>query len=161
VLCLSRTKHFQWDSARAHAVTARRKDGAGDRCLWRLLALHPQCHASGLCVCVPLFLCLCVCVCVCVCCYSEVSRWGWGPMSLATCPPSSMTCVWSVCVCVFLSLSLSASLCACVLLQRGVKMGLGTDVSGGYSPSILNAMRLVSLSVSLYLSLHVPVRVDW
>ena len=29
------------------------------------------------------------------------------------------------------------------LLEAGVKVGLGTDVSGGYSPSILDAMRQV------------------
>lgn len=27
------------------------------------------------------------------------------------------------------------------LLRRGIKVGLGTDVAGGYSPSILSAMR--------------------
>jgi guanine deaminase len=28
------------------------------------------------------------------------------------------------------------------MLESGVKIGLGTDVSGGYSPSMLNAMRM-------------------
>lgn len=33
-------------------------------------------------------------------------------------------------------------------LDRGLKIGLGTDVSGGYAPSILDAIKLVCTSVS-------------
>jgi len=38
------------------------------------------------------------------------------------------------------------------LVKRGVKIGLGTDVSGGYSPSMLNAMReAISVSTTVFL----------
>lgn len=37
------------------------------------------------------------------------------------------------------------------LISKGVKIGLGTDVSGGYSPSMLNAMReAISVSTTVY-----------
>ena len=38
------------------------------------------------------------------------------------------------------------------LVGRGLKIGLGTDVSGGYSPSMLNAMRsAITVSSSYYM----------
>jgi len=40
------------------------------------------------------------------------------------------------------------------LLERGVKIGLGTDVSGGYSPSMLNAMRMAIAASSVYTVNH-------
>ncbi|KAJ6630609.1 hypothetical protein B0H10DRAFT_1982024 [Mycena sp. CBHHK59/15] len=39
-------------------------------------------------------------------------------------------------------------------LDRGIKVGLGTDVSGGYSPSILNAIRSASIASKVIAMQH-------